>query len=138
MIRRHSPFYIHAVSNGKLFKTSNRNDVLLGQEEFVKNSYIDEASQIVIEDGIDPDKQQQPGTKEWSVNQFAQYFSSGGNNNRRKVNQSLDCLKSIGINDSFSSEKDINEDHVETNQSLKSKPDESGIDVEEKLLGQER
>ena len=42
MIHRHSPFYIRAVCYGKYFKTSNRNEVLLGQEDFVKNSQIDE------------------------------------------------------------------------------------------------
>lgn len=41
MIHRHSPFYLRAVCTGKFFKTSNRNDVLLGQEEHVKNTQTD-------------------------------------------------------------------------------------------------
>ena len=38
MINRHSPFYIKAVQQGKVFRSSNRNQVLLGQEDSVYNT----------------------------------------------------------------------------------------------------
>ena len=42
MISRHSPFYIHAVEKGRVFKSSNRNEVLLGHEEKIKNTHLDD------------------------------------------------------------------------------------------------
>lgn len=42
MINRHSPFYIKAVQQGKAFKSSNRNQVLLGEEDHVRNTGLDE------------------------------------------------------------------------------------------------
>lgn len=42
MINRHSPFYIKALQSGKCFKSSNRNEVLLGHEEKVRNTSFDD------------------------------------------------------------------------------------------------
>ena len=64
MIHRHSPFYIRAVCSGKVFKTSNRNDVLLGQEDFVKNSQIDQSNILLNLGGSAQKSQLDPGTKE--------------------------------------------------------------------------
>ena len=47
MIYRHSPFYIRAIQQGKICMSSNRNLVLLGQEDMIRNTLIENTSEQV-------------------------------------------------------------------------------------------